>query len=684
MNWKNYLSELQRRHVVKAGIAYLVTSWLIIQVLSILFPAFQASSNAMKTTIIILGVGFPIWLIIAWVYDFSAEGIKKTEAVTYDPEVHAKKNVNLNRFIIGGLSIAVILLAVNTVRLSNKLELDEDGKVAIAVLPFANFSPDPENEWIGDGVTEDLLTQLSKIEDFRVISRTSVMQYKNQNKSIPQIAKELGVTHLLEGSVRVSKNEVLVTAQLVDSKDNHVWADNFRDKSNNIFDLQADVAKATSKAIFGKLTNKQEQRIDSVQDIDPEARKYFVWGNRIFDTMVFDKWPEAEKFYEKAIAIEPSWDQPLAALAYLKVWNNLEKGNALAEKALELNPRSDQAAAAKAVFFFRSSRVDAGISFLEEFLKNKPDSPWCHDYLASMLLSTYVPDHFDPKKALRHASKAVRMDPNSQIFARKQIFALIELEEFEKADSILSLKAPVMNEEAKASLELTKIAKLSRLKAHEHKDYGKTIEILKTTVATTSLNKPAFLIELAIAYDNYFNDKKKFLEYSQAAWENREGLIETDYFSLSSLIFYRTKALLDNGNYEEAREFLSSNEIKEIIAEVEFDSIFIDWSYFFLAIYNQDFETAKKYVNGDQYLETVLSAKVGQRKRTFELLANSLIEDKIMAFAILKEEDSLFHYLNKDFEPTWINSAPELDPYRKDPRYIAFRKKHYLQDVSIE
>ena len=194
---EKYWKELQRRHVVKAGIAYLVVAWLVLQVLDLLLDAFELGPGWMQASIITLSVGFPIWLILAWVYDFSWGSIQKTEDVPFDPEVSRKKNIGLNRVIIGGLSIAVILLVANTFRLANKIEFEEDGRLTLAVLPFDNFSPDPNNEWIGDGVTEDLLTQLSKIDTFRVISRTSVMRYKNMEMSIPDIAKELVKTRSL-------------------------------------------------------------------------------------------------------------------------------------------------------------------------------------------------------------------------------------------------------------------------------------------------------------------------------------------------------------------------------------------------------------------------------------------------------------------------------------------------------
>ena len=139
---QHYWKELRRRHVVKAGIAYLVASWLIIQVITVVLPLFGISVDISRTVVIILAIGLPIWLVIAWMFDFSSEGIKKTEDVPYDPEDFKRKNSGLNRFIIGGLSIAVILLVVNTLRLSEKVDEMENQYLvlefsnSLAILPF--------------------------------------------------------------------------------------------------------------------------------------------------------------------------------------------------------------------------------------------------------------------------------------------------------------------------------------------------------------------------------------------------------------------------------------------------------------------------------------------------------------------------------------------------------------------
>jgi TolB-like protein/TPR repeat protein len=681
----NLWQELKRRHVVKAGLAYLVSAWLIIQVLSILFPTFEASPDTMKTAVIVLGIGFPIWLIIAWIYDFSPKGIKKTEAITFDPELSRKKNINLNRFIIGGLSIAVVLLIVNQVRLTQKIDFDQDGRLTIAVLPFDNFSPNPDNEWIGDGVTEDLLTHLSKIEEFRVISRTSVMKYKNSNKSLPEIAKELGASHLLEGSIRVSDKEVLISAQLVDSRDSHIWANNYRNKSGNIFDLQSNVAKEATKAIFGKLTKTQEQELSIKQDIDPEARKNLVLGNRLLDNLETKYWDEAEVYFEKALHVEPNWEKALSSLAYVKVWKTPKIGDSLANKALAIDPKSEKAFAAKAIALVYQGKYNESMSSLEKAINLNKDAPWSHDYLASLYLFGIGIDE-DYKKALYHSTEAVKIDPLSQIFSRKQIYALIELERFQEADSLTLSKEFLFNDQIRTYIERNKIGKIAEVKSRDSKDYTKALEILNEAIDTFPADKAYYQRELAGAYDGYFNNNKKYLEYTKVSWENRETIKNSLGTTLSIAMFY-VNALLENEHLDEARDFINSQELLKELDESEY-LMFKRNVEFEYHITIGDYEKAKDFVDGNVFYQIVLNAHIGNLNEVYKALKGKELTDptdRAIVFAILTETDSVFKYLNheKIYAPG-INSNPVFDPYRKDPRFIAFREKHYLHDVSME
>ena len=259
-----FLKELQRRNVIKASLAYIVAAWVLLQVLSIVLPELETPEWVFKTIMTLLVICFPIWVLFSWVYEVTPEGLKKTHKVSTEQSITQTTNKRLNILILVGLAAAILIVLFqpnfnnSNTTISNDLEQD----LSIAVLPFDDMSSTGDTQWFCDGMTEDILTHLSKISGIRVISRTSVMQYKNHKKTIPEIAKELGVSHILEGSVRKHENNVLITAQLIQANDEHLWADNFNEKLENVFKIQSDVSKKIVKQLQIKLTPEEEVSIN--------------------------------------------------------------------------------------------------------------------------------------------------------------------------------------------------------------------------------------------------------------------------------------------------------------------------------------------------------------------------------------------------------------------------------------
>ena len=355
MRLKQTLKELQRRHVVKAALAYLVVSWLIIQVLSILFPAFDASSNAMKTTIIVLGVGFPIWLVIAWVYDFSPKGIVKTKAATYDPEIYKKKNVGLNRFITGGLLIAVILLVFNTFRVTSKMNridsiyqkaLAINFSSSVAVLAFDNLSPDSDQDYFAKGLSEQIQRRLTRQKDLKVINTNSSFVYKDKGVSIEVIGKELDVSFVIEGSVLKSGETIRVDVDLVSTKDgSSIWSKQFNKNGEDVLYIYDEIAKAVVKYL--KLTFDYEDV--RLRKVDPEAYDLYLRAENVLLTFDHDGSIKADSLIRKSLAIDsaysPSWTTLSKTTLHKGVYEGyyeLDEAIALglrsAKQAIELNP----------------------------------------------------------------------------------------------------------------------------------------------------------------------------------------------------------------------------------------------------------------------------------------------------------------------------------------------------------
>ena len=292
MNLKIYISELKKRNVFKSAIAYLIVSWLILQVASIILPIFNAPLYVMKTLLFILSIGFPLNLIFSWIYDITPEGIKKTDG--HDQNSTLKSN-RLNKVIIASLSIAVILLLINLFsnRSENLLISDESFRketLAIAsgpsiiVLPLINLSNNPEQEYFVDGLTEDLITALSQTNLF-VLGSSSSFKYKNPIKNVVEIGEELGVQYIIKGSVRREVNTIRVVGQLVEVNSGiQVWGNTYdRDlTASNIFEVQDDITirvVGTITDAHGIISRKNRNKLarkltDEIDSYDCVLRSY--------------------------------------------------------------------------------------------------------------------------------------------------------------------------------------------------------------------------------------------------------------------------------------------------------------------------------------------------------------------------------------------------------------------------
>ena len=239
---RRYIAELKRRNVIRAGVAYLVVAWLITQVISIVLPAFGAPPNFLKTALIILGIGFPIWLVFSWIYEFTPEGLKKTDEVRPEESISHETGSKLNRIIILSLLITIVVLVVDRF-LNREAHVLDVGEKSIAVLAFADMSPNKDHEYFSDGISEELLNMLTRVQDLKVISRTSSFSYKGKNVTATEIGKELDVSHILEGSIRKAGNTVRVTAKLINTQNGEQeWSRTFDRDLDSIFKIQDDIA----------------------------------------------------------------------------------------------------------------------------------------------------------------------------------------------------------------------------------------------------------------------------------------------------------------------------------------------------------------------------------------------------------------------------------------------------------
>jgi TolB-like protein len=320
VNAKNFFSELKRRNVYKVAIAYGVVAWLLMQVASQIFPFFEIPNWAVRLVVLLLIIGFPIALILAWAFELTPEGLKRTEVADAVAAPHFRGRAWIYVVIIAcALSLGLFFLGRYTVSPTTSAEKRRPPATAeslpeksIAVLPFENLSGDPTNAYFTEGVQEEILTRLSKIADLKVISRTSTQRFKSSPDNLPQIAKQLGVANILEGSVQKAADKVRVSVQLVNAaSDAHLWAESFDRKLTDIFAVETDIAKAIADTLRVRLTGAERQQLAKRPTANLKAFQYYMQGRSISQRRTREDLLTAVQYYERAIEEDGNY-----ALAY--------------------------------------------------------------------------------------------------------------------------------------------------------------------------------------------------------------------------------------------------------------------------------------------------------------------------------------------------------------------------------
>src|SRR5947207_4340340 len=316
MDLSKFFSELKRRHVYRAAVAYGMVAWLLTQVATQVFPFFDIPNSAVRFVVVVLLLGFPSAMSLAWLYEFTGTGLVREEAA--DPGARRSAGRVFNFAIIGLLLLLVAVLIYGRIPFrSSSGELIPEK--SIAVLPFANFSDDKQNAFFADGIQDDILTSLSRINDLRVISRSSVMRFRDPGAhSLREIGKMLGVANVLEGSVRREGNRVVVNVQLIDAlKDRHLWAKRYERTLADSLGLQGELASEIAEALRVTLSPNEKARIGTKPTENTDAYLVYLQANQIErnpDTLLED-YKKAEQLYLTAIGLDPKFALAHARLA---------------------------------------------------------------------------------------------------------------------------------------------------------------------------------------------------------------------------------------------------------------------------------------------------------------------------------------------------------------------------------
>jgi TolB-like protein/cytochrome c-type biogenesis protein CcmH/NrfG len=438
------IAELRRRNVFRVGAAYAIVAWLLIEVASVILPALRLPEWTLTFLVFLVAVGFPLALIFAWAFELTPEGIKREANVDRAESITHRTGRKLDFAIIGLLAIAVVYLAVDKFVLEAEPEQPSVAREkSIAVLPFANISPDPEDAYFADGIHDEVLAQLSKIRDLKVISRTSVMGYKGESRPpLPKIAAELGVANILEGSVRLAGNQVRITTQLIEAEsDTHLWTETYDREltAANIFSIQSDVAKTVANALQAALSPQEEHQLNTVPTENMAALKAYFLGTQRLAREPAAAAVEAVDYFQRAMELDPGFALAYVGLAdsyslqmylgSLASEEGLKRAQAAADKALALDDQLGETHKSLAqIKWWKGDEEGAELAFRRALELNPNYVPAYTSY--SDLLRIELDRYEESLTLLR---KAAELDPLSAAVIHRPGHALDALGRFDEA-----------------------------------------------------------------------------------------------------------------------------------------------------------------------------------------------------------------------------------------------------------
>ena len=430
MNEQNFFAELKRRNVYKVAIAYIVAGWALSQGIAQVFPVFDIPNWAIRLIVLLIILGLPIAVVLAWMFELTPQGIKRTETADAMPAAASqrKKHVWIYIVVIGAaISIGLFFLGRYTASNSASAARTEAAtgstvsQKSIAVLPFDNLSRDPDNAYFAEGVQDEILTRLAKVADLKVISRTSTQHFKSAPENLPQIAKQLGVMNILEGSVQKAADQVRVNVQLINAlSDAHLWADTYDRKLTDIFAVESEIAQNVADALQAKLTGSEKSSIAKAPTANPEAYELYLKGRFFWNKRTGTDLRKAIDYFNQAIAHDPNYALAYAGVAdsYLLLPNyggtstreSIPPARAAAMKALELDDSLAEAHASSGLLDTLELRPERAISDFKRAIELKPNYATAHHWLGLGYMSL---GRFD--QAIAEGKRALELDPLSLI-----------------------------------------------------------------------------------------------------------------------------------------------------------------------------------------------------------------------------------------------------------------------------
>src|SRR5213082_245369 len=534
-----FFDEVKRRKVYRVAAAYMIAAGSAIQLASAAFPAWELPNWALRSVIVLLLLGFPVALMLAWAFDITMQGIQAT------PET-AVRGRHRRRNIIMLVATGVIISAAAGFFLLPRVSARKIDK-SIAVLPFENLSAEKENAYFADGIQDDVLTNLSKIGDLKVISRTSVMSYRGKASNVRDIGKQLGVSNILEGSVRRSGNKVRVNVQLIDANsDEHIWASDYDRDITDVFAIQTDLAQKITDALQAKLSPAEKSRMERKPTDNGEAYLAFVQAHNLSSAFEdLNKLKQSGQLYERAIELDPNFALAIARYSQLESWilhdldrapERREKARTLAERALQLQPDLAEAHLALGFsYYYGDNNFDAALREFEIARGGLPNES--EVYLA---IGAIQRRQGKWAESTANLETAVSLNPKDPWPLQNLTFNYQVLRDFPKANQTID-RALALNPKALGAWEVK-----SKLAIFEKGDFSlaeKAFEALKS-VPTTNEQK----LKIASDRADVFLLERKYregLDQAESLPDDQLSAFPGHFWSKYYLIGFARRALHD-------------------------------------------------------------------------------------------------------------------------------------------
>jgi TolB-like protein/Tfp pilus assembly protein PilF len=426
VNSKNFFAELKRRNVYKVAIAYAVVAWLLMQIATQVFPFLEIPNWAIRLVIMLLALGFPIALIIAWAFELTPEGLKRTEVADELPKKSARGRAWIYVVVIAGaISVSLFFIGRYTATSKQSVSAELPAK-SIAVLPFDNQNRDPDTEYLSDGIPESIINSLSQLPNLKVMSRNSVFHYKGKDMDAQAVAKELKVQAVLTGRMTQRGDGLSISVELINPQDNsQIWGQQYNRKLADVFAVQEEIAKEISDRLRLKLTGAERQQLAKHPTENIKAFQYYMQGRGYINRRTREDLLEAVRYCEKALEEDRNYTLAYAGLAdaygilgvygYIAPIEGRRKAEEAARKALALDENLAEAHAALGLAYvqFAPYNFTLGDRELRRAIELSPSLAIAHQNLGLSLVRQGRLD-----ESLAEILKARELDPLSSIIAR--------------------------------------------------------------------------------------------------------------------------------------------------------------------------------------------------------------------------------------------------------------------------